>query len=146
MIREEIDMRIWYVRKVRKLVHDRRHSRLFSQYKEKSFGAKKKSLFFYFGVHLIKIMQCCSVFSKVAPCQFHASCGKGALPGSYAKENLFEVFWIKLNSDCIYHFPIDLKPNGRTFGSKSINKKVNTIGFDIIYPFHIKRFFFSKFY
>ena len=29
--------------------------------------------------------------------------------------------------DCIYHFPVDLDPNGRMFGSKSIGKIVNTI-------------------
>ena len=29
---------------------------------------------------------------------------------------------IKPKSDCTYHFPIKLEPNGRPFGSKSIGK------------------------
>ena len=29
---------------------------------------------------------------------------------------------INPKSDCIYHFPIDLKPNGRSFGFKSTGK------------------------
>ena len=29
---------------------------------------------------------------------------------------------IKPKSDCIYHFPVDKEPNGRPFGSKSIEK------------------------
>ena len=30
--------------------------------------------------------------------------------------------WIKPKSECIYHAPIDLEPNGHPFGSKSIGK------------------------
>ena len=35
------------------------------------------------------------------------------------RENFSESYWTKPKSDCIYHFPIDLESNGRTFGSKS---------------------------
>ena len=31
-------------------------------------------------------------------------------------------YYINPKSDCIYHFPIDLEPNGRPFGSKSTGK------------------------
>ena len=31
-------------------------------------------------------------------------------------------YQINLKSGCIYHFPVDLDPNGRPFGSKSIGK------------------------
>ena len=33
-----------------------------------------------------------------------------------------ESYQINPKSDCIYHPPIDLDPNGRAFGSKSIGK------------------------
>ena len=33
-----------------------------------------------------------------------------------------KYYQTKLKSDCIYHFPIDLEPNGRPFGSKSVGK------------------------
>ena len=36
------------------------------------------------------------------------------------REFFSESYWIDSESDCIYHFPIDLEPNGRPFGSKSI--------------------------
>ena len=38
------------------------------------------------------------------------------------REIFLESYLIKLKSDCIYHFPINLEPNGRSFGSKSIGK------------------------
>ena len=31
-------------------------------------------------------------------------------------------YQVNPKSDCIYHFPIDLEPNGRPFGSKVIGK------------------------
>ena len=34
----------------------------------------------------------------------------------------YESYWIKLKSDCIYHFPIALAANRIGFGSKSIGK------------------------
>ena len=40
----------------------------------------------------------------------------------YTQRNLLEFFQIKLKSDCIYHFLIDLEPNGRPFDPKSIGK------------------------
>ena len=40
----------------------------------------------------------------------------------YTQRNLFESLFINLKSECIYHFPIDLEPNGRPFGSKLIGK------------------------
>ena len=41
----------------------------------------------------------------------------------YTHREIFsKSYCIKLKSDCIYHFPIDLEPNGRPFGSKSIGK------------------------
>ena len=56
--------------------------------------------------------------------QVHASmCGCD----STILDNTHRVIFLKscsfkLKSDCIYHFPIDLGPNGRPFGSKSIGK------------------------
>ena len=43
--------------------------------------------------------------------------------GRDAHEEIFpKSYLIKLKSDCICHFPIDFKPNGCPFGSKSIRK------------------------
>ena len=41
---------------------------------------------------------------------------------SYPNHNPRYQACIYIKSDCIYHFPIDLEPNGRPFGSKSIGK------------------------
>ena len=38
------------------------------------------------------------------------------------REFFLKSYEIKPKSDCSYHFPIDLEPNGRPFGSKSIVK------------------------
>ena len=38
------------------------------------------------------------------------------------KETFSESCQIKPKSDCIYHAPVDLEPNRRPFGSKSIGK------------------------
>ena len=39
-----------------------------------------------------------------------------------AKVDQIESYQINPKSGCIYHFPIDLEPNGRLFDSKSIGK------------------------
>ena len=38
---------------------------------------------------------------------------------SLGKQHTDKSNWINLKSDCIYHFPVDLDPNGRQFRSKS---------------------------
>ena len=38
------------------------------------------------------------------------------------REIFSKSYYINPKSDCIYHFPIDLDPNGRPFVSKSIGK------------------------
>ena len=38
------------------------------------------------------------------------------------RESFSKSYWINLKSDCIYHFPVNLDPNGRPFGSKSTGK------------------------
>ena len=45
------------------------------------------------------------------------------------RENFLKYFYIKLISDCIYLFPIDLKPNGhvRLVSNQSENGKYNLI-------------------
>ena len=41
----------------------------------------------------------------------------------YTHREIFsKSYEIKPKSDCVYPFPIDLEPNGRPFGSKSIGK------------------------
>ena len=45
------------------------------------------------------------------------------------REFFSKSYWLKPKSDCIYYFPIDLEPNGRPFGSKSMSKLVDTILF-----------------
>jgi len=42
--------------------------------------------------------------------------------------------WIKLKSDCIYHFQIDLELNGRLFGSKLFRKWWIQSDFGLIKP------------
>ena len=41
---------------------------------------------------------------------------------STQREIFSKSYQIKQKSDCIYDLPIDLKPNGRPFSSKSIGK------------------------
>ena len=38
------------------------------------------------------------------------------------REIFLKSYQIKPKSECIYHFLIDLEPNGRPFGSRSIGK------------------------
>ena len=38
------------------------------------------------------------------------------------RDIISESYYIKLKSDYIYHISIDLEPNGRPFGCKSIGK------------------------
>ena len=40
----------------------------------------------------------------------------------YTQRNIFGIWLIKPKSDCIYHFPFDLPPNGIPFGAKFIGK------------------------
>ena len=47
----------------------------------------------------------------------------------HAEKSFSNSYWIKPDSDCIYHYTIDLEPNGRPIGFKSIGKMVNTIWF-----------------
>ena len=54
---------------------------------------------------------------KLAPVLKHPNC----LTRTHG-ETFQKYLQIKPESDCIYHAPIDLEPNGRTLGSKSIEK------------------------
>ena len=45
-----------------------------------------------------------------------------AIPGTYTQRIFSKSCYINPKSNCINHFPIDLDPNGRLFGSKSIAK------------------------
>ena len=45
-------------------------------------------------------------------------------------------YQIKPKSDCIYHFPIDLEPNGRLFGYEFIGKLL----YIILFRFDLSRF------
>ena len=46
----------------------------------------------------------------------------GKYRGTSCREIFSKFYQIKPKSGCIYHFPIDLDPNGGPFGSKSIGK------------------------
>ena len=39
-----------------------------------------------------------------------------------------------MESDCIYHYPIDFKPNRITFGSKWNGEMVSAVWFRLIWP------------
>ena len=49
--------------------------------------------------------------------------GKFAAESPIHREIFSKSYYINLKSDCIYNFPINLEPNGRSFGSKSIGKR-----------------------
>ena len=55
-------------------------------------------------------------------------------PGKFSlhTEILSKYYKIKLKSNCIYHFTIDLAPNGSSFGSNSIGKWYIQYDFSLI--------------
>ena len=58
----------------------------------------------------------------------------GALLSLYTHREIFsKSYQINLKSDCIYHAPIDLNPNGRPLGSKSIEKLYIQSDFGLIW-------------
>ena len=61
------------------------------------------------------------VFKYAHPCRASVM-GDKEVPG-YTQRNLFEILLNQQKkSNCIYHFPIDLEPDGCPFDYKSIGK------------------------